>query len=460
MGQATAAFPEIEELPTVAVGEKAAGLEAVQDFLFRFGYLPERHEIDTLDDTTSRALKSYQEFHGIPATGAFDELTRTMMAEPRCGLPDLRDGVEFVTQCAWNRRTLTYAFDTGTNDVAGQQEFTAVRNAFQTWASVLGFTFTQVATTQNPDILIGWRPANDPDHSMVGSVIAHADYPPGCGVITNSLPRPLHFDDSEHTWVIGVAVGSLDVESVALHEIGHILGINHTNVPGSVMWPSTAYNSTKRALTLDDINGLRALYVWSGWQSLGGVITSDIATNRNADGRMELFVRGTDGAVYHKWQVAPNNGWSGWESLGGVITSNIATGMNADGRMEFFVRGTDGAVYHKWQVAPSNGWSGWESLGGVITSDIATSRNADGRMELFVRGTDGAVYHKWQVAKNNGWSGWESLGGVITSNIATGMNADGRMELFVRGTDGAVYHKWQVAPSNGWSGWESLGGVI
>ncbi|MDX3698059.1 peptidase M23, partial [Streptomyces europaeiscabiei] len=62
------------------------------------------------------------------------------------------------------------------------------------------------------------------------------------------------------------------------------------------------------------------------------------------------FARGTDNAVYHKWQVAPNNGWSGWESLGGVITSNIATGVNADGRMEFFARGTDGAVYHKWQV--------------------------------------------------------------------------------------------------------------
>ncbi|MDX3698060.1 M23 family peptidase, partial [Streptomyces europaeiscabiei] len=47
---------------------------------------------------------------------------------------------------------------------------------------------------------------------------------------------------------------------------------------------------------------------WSGWESLGGFITSDIAVNRNADGRMEFFARGTDNAVYHKWQVAPNNG--------------------------------------------------------------------------------------------------------------------------------------------------------
>ncbi|HEX4883612.1 MAG TPA: C1 family peptidase, partial [Casimicrobiaceae bacterium] len=59
---------------------------------------------------------------------------------------------------------------------------------------------------------------------------------------------------------------------------------------------------------------------WSGWATQGGVLTSDIAVDRNADGRMELFVRGTDNALWHKWQVAPNSPWSGWSSLGGVLT--------------------------------------------------------------------------------------------------------------------------------------------
>ena len=38
---------------------------------------------------------------------------------------------------------------------------------------------------------------------------------------------------------------------------------------------------------------------------------------RNADGRLEVFARGTDNALWHIWQTAPNNGWSGWASLGG-----------------------------------------------------------------------------------------------------------------------------------------------
>ena len=72
--------------------------------------------------------------------------------------------------------------------------------------------------------------------------------------------------------------------------------------------------------------------------------------------------------LWHIWQTAPNGNWSGWAGLGGGLTSNVAVGKNADGRMEAFVRGTDNALYHIWQTAPNNGWSGWASLGGVLFS--------------------------------------------------------------------------------------------
>jgi hypothetical protein len=195
---------------------------------------------------------------------------------------------------------------------------------------------------------------------------------------------------------------------------------------------------------------------WSGWASLGGWI--DLLTvGRNADGRLEIFARGHDGAVWHIWQTAPNNGWSNWSSLGGWIDL-LALGQNADGRLEVFARGSDKAVWHKWQTAPNNGWSGWASLGGWI--DLLTlGQNADGRLEIFARGSDGALWHKWQTAPNNGWSNWASLGGWIDL-LALGQNADGRLEVFARGSDGALWHKWQTAPNNGWSGWASLGGWI
>jgi hypothetical protein len=71
----------------------------------------------------------------------------------------------------------------------------------------------------------------------------------------------------------------------------------------------------------------------------------------NADGRLEVFVRGTDNNLYHKWQTAPNGAWTpNWSGLGGVLDGNIGAGRNADGRLEVFVRGTDNNLYHKWQI--------------------------------------------------------------------------------------------------------------
>ncbi|MDD7942985.1 hypothetical protein PHK61_31740, partial [Actinomycetospora lutea] len=42
------------------------------------------------------------------------------------------------------------------------------------------------------------------------------------------------------------------------------------------------------------------------------------------------------------------NGWSGWESLGGVLTSEPAAVSWRSDRIDVFVRGTDNALWHKW----------------------------------------------------------------------------------------------------------------
>ena len=49
------------------------------------------------------------------------------------------------------------------------------------------------------------------------------------------------------------------------------------------------------------------------------------------------------------------------------------------------LRGGDGALWHMWQTAPNNGWSGWYSMGGWIDM-LDVARNADGRLEIFARG--------------------------------------------------------------------------
>jgi hypothetical protein len=123
------------------------------------------------------------------------------------------------------------------------------------------------------------------------------------------------------------------------------------SAPAAAMSPSIN-NVTGRPLSRNDVEAVRSSLSegWSGWASEGGVLTSNIAVGQNEDGRLEAFVRGTDQALWHKWQTAPNSGWSGWLSEGGVLTSDIAVGHNADGHLEVFVRGTDNALWHNWQT--------------------------------------------------------------------------------------------------------------
>jgi hypothetical protein len=257
------AFHPIGELKPVARRQSEEGFAQVQEFLERFGYLePDTPERGTLCDRTAAALEHFQRRHGLRPTGEFDEDTRDTITTGRCALPDARRGVAFATTCAWNRTTLTYSFGPGTTDVAGDGERAAVRRALASWTAVSPVLFREVGA--GGDVRVDWRAAADADLNMVGGTLAHADYPPGCSFISEALPKPVHFDDEEHTWSDGAVAGAFDVETVALHELGHILGLAHSAVPGAVMAPTIASGSLLRTPAPDDVEGVERLYPRTG----------------------------------------------------------------------------------------------------------------------------------------------------------------------------------------------------
>ena len=55
-----------------------------------------------------------------------------------------------------------------------------------------------------------------------------------------------------------VQEGGVDLLSVAIHEIGHNLGLDHSNVKRSIMYPFI--QNDVQALHADDINGIQNLY--------------------------------------------------------------------------------------------------------------------------------------------------------------------------------------------------------
>ena len=261
------AFPQVHKTPTLEKGQADPQFAAVQRFLERFGYLPSAGAgagptvaTGQLDDPTSEALALYQRRHALPVTGVFDEATRAQMSKHRCGMPDLDNGVAFVTRCAWPTPQLTFAFEDGTADTGG--EFNAVRAAVRdAGPRRCRSASPRSRATQSPDVAIDWRPAADPDHSMIGGILAHADFPPACGVITNTLPKPVHFDDSEHAWRDRRGARRLRRRDgrpprARAHPRPAALGRPRL---GDVRRRSTT-TSTNRVLTADDLLGIRQLY--------------------------------------------------------------------------------------------------------------------------------------------------------------------------------------------------------
>ncbi|WP_448639414.1 matrixin family metalloprotease [Geodermatophilus sp. URMC 63] len=462
---------------TAALGDRGEQVARTYEYLHRFGYFPNQslarryptwrpamafapEDTEVFDETLQTAVRLFQQVNGLPATGEVDDVTVELMNRRRCGFPDVvqPDGsAEFVAQGnRWAGPTVTYSFTNTTPDLTVAEVRTALTGAFDRWSAVTPLNF--VENPAGGDMRIGFFTGDHGDGATnafdgPGTILAHCFYPPPNG---GDLAGDCHFDEAEN-WSVNTPPSGIDLPTVALHELGHGLGLNHSSVTSAVMF--AFYGGPRRELTTDDIDGIRSIYgARFRWHSLSGTIF-DPAVGSNADGRMEVFVRGTDNALWHIWQTAPNNGWSTWQSLGGGIQGAPTVGRNADGRMEVFARGNDGALWHIWQTAPNSGWSGWQSLGGSIVNPVVTS-NADGRMEVFAQGGDGALWHIWQTAPNSGWSSWQSLGGRLTSPVSIVRNADGRLEVFSRGADGALWHIWQTAPNNGWSSWQSLGGGI
>jgi hypothetical protein len=117
---------------------------------------------------------------------------------------------------------------------------------------------------------------------------------------------------------------------------------------------------------------------------------------------------GASYAMEHRWQTS--GGWSSWSSLGGCAYS-FDVGMNSSGREEVFVDGTNAAIWHNWQENPGSGpWSGWYQLGSDIFSygpwtGSYMSPNWQANLHVYAE-INGTRYVNYQTSPGCCWSGW------------------------------------------------------
>ena len=130
----------------------------------------------------------------------------------------------------------------------------AIEAAFAAWAEVADLDFHETSVPRQRDSIdFSFAPLDGP-----GGTLAQAYLPDD--VNFGRIAGDVQFDSDEH-WEFGNAQrnAATDVLLVAVHEIGHALGLEHSDDPSNVMYPSVSPNSAFQGLSPGDVDAILAL---------------------------------------------------------------------------------------------------------------------------------------------------------------------------------------------------------
>lgn len=187
------------------------------------------------------------------------------------------EGRESGPSLSWFTREIPFTLHgAGTNDIPRTDEFAVLRASFAVWESVqecstlgrrtdisfhetpwlsttdrIGYDF--LAPDENENLLIfrdaGWPL---PDRNIIA--LTTTTYKPLTGEIFDA---DIEFNNAVFAFGIDGDQSKMDLMNVAVHEIGHILGLAHTPVGGATMEAQGRYGELdKRSLECDDLDGV------------------------------------------------------------------------------------------------------------------------------------------------------------------------------------------------------------
>ncbi|XP_053692504.1 matrix metalloproteinase-2-like [Sabethes cyaneus] len=240
------------------------------DFMRRYGYLekgPNQAEALYSEEAVIMAIKNVQRYGALPETGQIDAQTIKLMSSPRCGVKDYTEHHDHSTRQrrfvigseSWRKRKITYFIANWSSKVGEDSVAKFMQKAFDEWAKYSNLRFVRVYDP-SADIIVGFGSGHHGDNYPFdgpGNILAHAFYP----YEMNAYGGDIHFDEDEN-WKENSThlTDGVDFYSVAIHELGHSLGLAHSPVYSSLMFPYYK-GITQGTLDYDDILAMYKLYI-------------------------------------------------------------------------------------------------------------------------------------------------------------------------------------------------------
>ncbi|MFK5597628.1 matrixin family metalloprotease [Methylobacterium sp. HMF5984] len=199
--------------------------------------------------------------------------------------------------------------------------FTSVlASALADWTSHANIHFQQVSPSASVTIKFTLS-AIDGLYGTLGN--GGSSYFNSSSGLNKAFSGQVTFDSGENWHVVGNSVvsdGSIDLFNVALHEIGHVIGLGHYNTSPAIM--NSVLNTSLTDLTQSDIDGIQYLYgpseVTGSWITL---VNQSFYSSHYSD----VAATGTDFATHYN-----SFGWHEGRDPDAYFTTNGYLAANAD----------------------------------------------------------------------------------------------------------------------------------
>jgi hypothetical protein len=200
---------------------------------------------------------------------------------------ELDPAPQTVRRIRWPKRTIEIAFSNsllapGANIKPDSDVVGAARRALARWSSLANINFvvtwtaaTSVSPAETGDgvslLTIAVTPENEQFNSDSTTGRTRVFYNSETGAIVEAdisiNPRPRGDDGTALQFSTDGTPGTYDLEATFTHEVGHLLGLDHSSVLASTMQSRQAFNGTfglpaltERTLSEDDRQKIRGLY--------------------------------------------------------------------------------------------------------------------------------------------------------------------------------------------------------